>query len=64
MGFFELYYLSHADKKVSFELPSSNVTSVDVTRAEAQGTFTLAVRCESNVNIDQIKPLPQAGIPT
>ena len=46
-------------KKVSLKLLSSNVTSVDVTRAKARGTFTLAVRCESNANIGRIESLPK-----
>ena len=39
---------------------SSNVTPVDVTRAEERGTFVLPSRCESNINTGHIKPLPQA----
>ena len=40
---------------------SSNVTSVDVTRAEARGNFDLTVVCESNASISQIIPLLQVG---
>ena len=50
-------------KKLSFKLLSSNVTSVDVTCAEARGTFALAARCESNASIGQAKPLPLAVNP-
>ena len=40
---------------------SSSLTSVDVTCAEAQNTFVLTVRCESNVSLGRTKPLPQAA---
>ena len=46
-------------KKVSLKLLSSNVTSVDVTRAKAQEAFTVAVHCESNANIGRIESMPQ-----
>ena len=48
--------------KRSSKLLSTNVTSVDVTCAEAQNTFIQTVRCESNVSLGQTKPFPQAAI--
>ena len=44
------------EKKLSFEMLSRNVTSVDGTRTEARGTFAQPVRCEINASTDNIVP--------
>ena len=56
-----LWISTMLERKRSFKLLISNVTSVDVIREEARSTFVLAACSESSTSADRITPQPQVG---